>query len=893
MQWYNQQTETLFKSLDSSMSGLSNDKAKQKQQEFGKNKLPEGRHITYVEIFLNQFKSPLIYILLISTIVVLLMGDYESGITIGAVLVLNSIIGTVQEGKAENTLNALKKFVTTQATVVRDGNEIIVEDYELVPGDIIILKEGDKIPSDARLLSAQQLKVDESALTGESESVQKNTDILSGANLSPQDQLNMVFRGTYVVGGMAKAIVVTTGSDTLIGQISLKLQSLDTDVPLKKQIKSLSRLLIIIISVVVFITFFIGVHSGIDVIDMFGIAVAMAVSVIPEGLPVVVTLILATGVSRMTKRNALIKNLQAVEALGQADIIAVDKTGTVTFNQMQVKEVYVDSGVYQVQGSGYEPKGEIELGGNVINHTERADLMLLGKISALTADARISYVEESKLWKRVSGDPTEVALLVLSKKMNFDKNIQEAENPKILEIPFSSDYKFHATLNKINEHKVLFVAGAPEVLLSSSRFVYKNNKDKISFTEEEKNKILSQMKSMSSKGLRLIAFAIAEDVVQEVDANTLPTLTFVGIAGIEDAIRPEVYDAVERSGNAGIKVVMITGDHIDTARAIARNVGIFKDGDNILTGQDLKNLNSKELVAKIRHTSIFARVTPDDKMMIINAYKDAGMIIAMTGDGVNDALSLASADLGVAMGKVGTDVAKGASDIILLDDNFGSIVYAVEEGRNIYRTIKKVLIYVLSTGLGEIFAIGGAIMLGLQMPFSASQIIWLNFVTDGFLVVALAMEPKDLNVLSKKMKKSDQKLINKEMLVRMFIMGFVMMLGTVLLFNNYSNEGFLKASTMALTVLAVYQWFNVFNCRSDKKSIFRIKLFSNFYLTIAFVCVVVAQIFALYTKPFNKFLNTMPINSTDWIVVLVVASSILFVDEIYKLIKAGFSYKRT
>lgn len=892
MQWYKQQSEDLFKSLDSTMSGLANDKVKQKQQEFGENKLPEGRHITYFEIFLNQFKSPLIYILLISTIVVLLMGDYESGITIGIVLVLNSIIGTIQEGKAENTLNALKKFVTTQATVVRDGNEIIVEDYELVPGDIIILKEGDKIPSDARLLSAQQLKVDESALTGESESVQKNTDTLAGANLSPQDQLNMVFRGTYVVGGMAKAIVVTTGSQTLIGQISLKLQSLDTDVPLKKQIKSLSRLLIIIISVVVFITFFVGVYSGIDVIDMFGIAVAMAVSVIPEGLPVVVTLILATGVSRMTKRNALIKNLQAVEALGQADIIAVDKTGTVTFNQMQVKEVYVDSGVYQIQGSGYEPKGEIELDGNVINHTERADLMLLGKISALTADARISYVEESKLWKRVSGDPTEVALLVLSKKMNFDKNIQEAENPKILEIPFSSDYKFHATLNKINEQKVLFVAGAPEVLLSSSKFVYKNSKDKIDLQEEEKTQILSQMKRMSSKGLRLIAFAIAESVVQEVDANTLPTLTFVGIAGIEDAIRPEVYDAVERSRNAGIKVVMITGDHVDTARAIARNVGIFKDGDNILTGQDLKNLKPKELVVKIRNTSVFARVTPDDKMMIINAYKDAGMIIAMTGDGVNDALSLASADLGVAMGKVGTDVAKGASDIILLDDNFGSIVYAVEEGRNIYRTIKKVLIYILSTGLGEIFAIGGAIMLGLQMPFSASQIIWLNFVTDGFLVVALAMEPKDLNVLSKKMKKSDQKLINKEMLVRMFIMGFVMMLGTVLLFNNYSNEGFLKASTMALTVLAVYQWFNVFNCRSDKKSIFRIKLFSNFYLIIAFVCVVLAQIFALYTKPFNKFLNTMPINLNDWIVVLVVASSILFVDEIYKLIKSGLSYKR-
>lgn len=891
MQWYSEKIDDIYKLLDSSISGLSTDRVDQKKQEYGENKLPEGRHITYFEIFLNQFKSPLIYILLISTLTVFLMGDYESGITIGIVLILNSIIGTVQEGKAENTLNALKKFVTTQATVIRNGNEIIVEDYDIVPGDIILLKEGDKVPSDARLLNAQHLKVDESALTGESESVQKNCDTLSEKGLSPQDQLNMVFRGTYIVGGTGKAIIVSTGSETLIGQISLKLQTLDTDVPLKKQIKALSKVLIIIISIVVLITFFVGIYSGIEVVDMFGIVVAMAVSVIPEGLPVVVTLILATGVSRMTKRNALIKNLQAVEALGQADIIAVDKTGTVTFNQMQVKEVSVSSGTYQIQGSGYEPKGDIELDGNIINYTERTDLMMLGKIASLTADAHISYVEETKLWKRVSGDPTEVALLVLSKKMNFDKNIQEIENPKILEMPFSSENRFHATLNTVKGKKIFFVAGAPETLIEASISLYTDSGN-VKFSENEKHKILQEMKRMSDKGLRIVAFAISDNFVKDENSNNLPELTFVGIAGIEDAIRPEVYDAVKRSRGAGIKVVMITGDHVDTARAIAKTTGIFQEGDHILTGKDLNNLSPKELTLKIKKTSVFARVTPDDKMKIINAYKSAGLVIAMTGDGVNDALSLASADLGVAMGKVGTEVAKGASDIILLDDNFGSIVYAVEEGRNIYKTIKKVLMYLLSTGLGEIFAIGGAVLLGLEMPFSASQIIWLNFITDGFLVVALAMEPKDLTVLSQKMKKSDQKLVNKEMLVRMFIMGFVMMLGTVLLFNNYSNEGFLKASTMALTVLAAYQWFNIFNCRSDKKSVFRINLFSNKYLIIAFICVVVAQLFAVYTTPFNRFLNTTPISGYDWVVVIAIGSSIIFVDEIYKLIKSGLNYKK-
>ena len=887
MQFYNQNIEEIYKQLSSNITGLSQKQIISIRQKYGENKLPEEKHITYLQIFFNQFKSPLIYILLISALIVLLLGDNESAIVIGVVLLLNSVIGTFQEGKAQTTLNALKKFVSTKATVLRDNTEIIIEDFELVPGDIILLTEGDKVPSDARIISQEGVKVDESALTGESDSVIKFIDVLTEKNLQPQDQKNMVFRGTYVVGGNAKAIVVATGVNTLIGKISVKLQTLDTDLPLKAQIKSLSKILIGIVLCMILIIFFIGIYSGIETIDMFSIVVAVAVSAIPEGLPVVVTLILATGVSRMTKRNALVKNLQAVEALGQADIIAVDKTGTITLNQMQAMEVYVSSGLYKITGQGYEPKGIVEQNGEMINFNEREDIILAGKICSLTADAHISFSEEKNIWQRVSGDPTEVAMLVFSQKLGFDKKTEENENPKIVEIPFSSSTRFHATVNSVKGRNTFFIAGAPEVLINSSVDIYSNS-GKINLSEEKKNDILKNMKSMSSRGLRIIALAISDHDISDVNSSEIPKLTFVGLLGIEDAIRSEVYDAVDRAKSAGIKVVMITGDHVDTAKAIATDVGIYKEGDHILTGKDLSELNPSELKLKIVHTSIFARVTPDHKMAIINAYKSAGLVIAMTGDGVNDALSLASADLGVSMGKMGTEVAKEASDIVLLDDNFGSIVYAVEEGRNIYRTIKKVLMYLLSTGLGEIFAIGGAMILGLEMPFSASQIIWLNFVTDGFLVVALAFEPKDKSLLSQKMRKSDQKLINKEMLLRMFIMGFVMMIGTIILFNNYLVEGFLKASTIALTVLAVYQWFNAFNCRSDSRSIFRTNFFSNKYLIFAFMVVIILQSIAVYTKPFNKFLGTTPINYADWIIVVGVALSIIFVDEVYKLIKLGF-----
>jgi magnesium-transporting ATPase (P-type) len=884
MEWYTQTSEQIYAHFESNELGLSKEQATKKREEHGENKLPEARKITYLEIFFRQFQSPLIYVLLIASVVVLVMGDIGSSIFIGAVLCINAIIGTFQEGKAQNTLVALKHLVDTQATILRSGVEVIVKDEELVPGDVVLLKEGDKIPADARIINFEQFAVDESSISGESEPIRKKAGTIIGNNLSVQDQNNMVFRGTYVVGGKAKVIVVATGVDTFIGKISVKLKTLDTDVPLKAEIKSFSNILIIIVCVIVILVFFLGIYSGIAGREMFSIAVAIAVSAVPEGLPVVVTLILATGVARMSKRNALVKNLQSVEALGQADVIAVDKTGTITMNQMMVKEVYIASGLYAVTGQGYEPKGIIKQADAQVDYTSRADLMLMGKISSLTATAHIAYKEENNFWQRISGDPTEVALLVFAQKLGLNKFVIEAENPKLIEMPFNSNTSFHATLNQVHGGRnTLFVAGSPEVILRASKEMWTSN-GKVELSVDKKKEIENEMEKMLGKGLRVIACAIAEHHGKEVQEGHLPPVSFVGFVGIEDAIRTEVYDAVARAKEAGIRVVMITGDHISTARSIGKTVGIYNDGDEILTGNDLNTLSLSELSNKIVKTSIFARVTPDHKMTIIKAYENAGLIIAMTGDGVNDALSLAAADLGVAMGKAGTEVAKEASDIVLLDDNFGSIVSAVEEGRNIYKTIKKVVLYLLSTGLGEIFAIAGAIILGFEMPFSASQIIWLNFVTDGFLVVALALEPKESGILKEKMKKKDQKLLSGGMLVRMFVMGLVMMSGTLILFHFYSAD-FVKASTIAVTSLAMYQWFNAINCRSERKSVFKINFFGNVYLIIALLLVLGLQIIAVYNAWFNQFLGTTPIGIYEWLIIVAVSLSVIVVDEIYKFVR--------
>lgn len=906
--WYLKTLPETLQALRSGEHGITTEEAANRLKEYGFNKLPEGRVDTLPDIFLRQFQSPLIYILFAASAIVLAMGQTIDGSIIFAVLFFNAIVGTIQEGRAQNTLFALKKFVETKATVLREGKELIIPDGEVVLGDIIILQEGEKVPADARIIAAANLKVDEAALTGESEPTHKFVDILRGVELPVAEQKNMVFKGTHVLAGNGKAIVVATGVDTVVGKISKKIEAIDTEIPLKTNIRYLSRLIIITVASISALLFLFGIVSGKSVKEMFTTVVSLSVSIIPEGLPIVMTLVLATGVWRMSKRNALVKNLQAVEALGQARIIAVDKTGTITKNEMVIQKVYVDGKFFEVGGVGYEPKGEIRLDGNAVDSVNHPELLFTGKIAAFCASARVMFSETDKVW-RVSGDPTEAAMLVFAEKLGFHKYDLERESPLVGEIPFDYKLKYHATIHKFDSQKFLTVVGAPEVILGLSQKVwraplesslYPSDASKTSadvskedlltaragesqhLSDEEKQEMESVFLSMSREGLRVVALAETRDAPEILEPKEIKSLTFVGFFGMKDALRPEVAEAMKKAVSAGIRVVMITGDHKITAQTIAKEAGIYQDGDTVLTGQDIDTFSDIELSRKLSRISVFARVTPEHKLRIIRAYKARGEIVAMTGDGVNDAPSLVAADLGVSMGRIGTEVAKEASDIVLLDDNFGSIVSAVEEGRSIYKTIKKVILYLFSTSWGEALTIGGALLLGFPLPLLPAQIIWLNFVTDGFLDMALAMEPKEEGLLRGNFERPKKYLVDKLMVQRMFVMAIPMMIGTLFLFQGYFNSDLTKAWTIALTTLAVFQWFNAWNCRHELKSIFQMNPFSNKFLVGATVIIVLLQLLVIYNPLMQKFLHTTPLTLSEWLVIVSIAASVILVEEIRK-----------
>ncbi len=887
--WYSKTLSEIFLELSSSEHGLNETEANRRLLEYGPNKLPVAKVDNLFIIFLHQFQSPLIYILIAASAIVFAMGETIDGSIILAVLIFNAIVGTIQEGKAQNTLLALKNFVETNATVLRDGKEFIIPDSEVVPGDIIILREGEKVPADARIIVATNFEVDEASLTGESGPVHKSADTIparqntggDGDNLPTTEQKNMLFKGTHILTGNSRAIVVATGIETVIGKISKEIGMIDTEIPLKTNIRDLSRLIIMVVAGLSIFLFVLGIISGKSVKEMFSTVVSLAVSIIPEGLPIVMTLVLATGVWRMSKRNALVKKLQAVEALGQASIIAVDKTGTLTKNEMVIQKVFVDGKIFEVGGVGYEPNGGIMLGENVIDPLNYPELLLAGKMAAFCASARVMFSEKEKVWQ-VAGDPTEAAMLVFAQKLGFNKDDLEREIPLFAEIPFDYKLKYHAVIHDIKTKKVLTVVGAPEVILNLSQL-----------SAGKKQELESVLVSMSQEGLRVVVLATKDfdvgfnsltpsEIEHEMRSQLLTGLTFVGFFGMKDALRPEVADAMQKATSAGIRVVMITGDHKITAQAIAKEAGIYHDGDFILTGPDIDLLSDSQLSEKLSKTSVFARVTPEHKLRIIKAYQARGEIIAMTGDGVNDAPSLVAADLGVAMGKIGTEVAKEASDIVLLDDNFGSIISAIEEGRSIYKTIKKVLLYLFAGSCGQVLTIIGSFVLGFPLPLLPAQIIWLNFVTDGFLDVSLAMEPKEEDLLRGNFERPKKYLIDKLMAKRAIFMAVPMMLGALFVFEGYFKDDITKAWTMVLTTLAMFHWFNAWNCRHEIKSLFQMNLFSNKFLVGATLIVISLQLLVIYNPFMQKLMRTVPLAFSEWLVIIAIASSIIFVEEIRK-----------
>lgn len=863
--WHLLSVEETLSKLTTSSHGISRDEALARLIKHGRNDLPKAKTRSVASTFASQFNSPLIFVLVAAGGAIYLIGETTDALIILTILIFNAIVGTIQEGRAVNVLSALKMFVETKAVVVRDGSPLVIPDYEVVPGDIIDLREGEKVPADARLIASLGLKADEASLTGESEPVEKITEVQDDLSAIIADQRNMIFKGTHIVSGEGKAVVVATGSSTEIGKVARRMSTIDTEIPLKTDIRNLSRMIILVTGVVSLLLFVLGIAYGQPTKTMFTTVVSLAVSVIPEGLPIVMTLVLATGVWRMGKQNALVKKLQAVEALGQARVIAVDKTGTITKNEMVVREVWTDGSLFEIGGIGYEDKGDVSLVGNIVDAANHPALLKMGKLIALCSDARVSYSDLDKKWQ-VTGDPTDAAMVILAGKIGFHKEDLVNESPVITRIPFDHMHKYRAVKTIIDNREVLVAIGAPEVIVSSAD-----------------NTLLEEVvTAMSEKGQRVLAVGIMD--AKHWDSNqTIEGITLVGFVGMKDVLRPEVKDAMARAKLAGVRVVMITGDHKITARSIGREAGIYTDGDTILTGIEIDRLTDRELEGSLSLATIFARVTPEHKLRIIDAFKRRGEIVAMTGDGVNDAPSLVAADLGVAMGGIGTEVAREAADIVLLDDNFGSIVTAIEEGRSIYKTIKKVILYLFSTSLGEVLTIAGGLLLGLPLPLLAAQIIWLNFVTDGFLDVALAMEPKEKGLLLGKFERSKKYLVDRLMLVRMIVMALPMMIGTLVLFSKYLDVDPGKAWTISLTLLAVFQWFNAWNCRSDTKSIFTSNPFSNKYLIGATAVVIILQILAVYTPFLQKVLHTVPLSLSDWLIIIPVAFSIVVFEEARKL----------
>ena len=826
--------ETLSE-LKTTEKGLTSVEADRRIAQCGYNEIEEKKKISPLKIFLNQFKSFVVGILIIAVIVSVLVNEVLDAVVIAAILIINAILGFIQEYRAEKSIEALKKLAPQKAKVIRDGKLTEILSKFLVPGDIILLEAGDKIPADSRLIEVIEFATQEASLTGESNPITKSTNILK-ENVQIADMKNMIFSSTDVVRGKGKAVVVSTGNNTEIGKIAKLIEGVVIEeTPLQKQLSKLGKFLGILTIIITIIVFFTGVllNEG-TFSEILITSIALAVAAIPEGLPAVVTISLALGVKRMIKRNSLIRKLPSVETLGETSVICSDKTGTLTMNEMTVTRIYANDKLVSVTGSGYIVEGEFS--------EDPGKFELLLKIGALCNNAFIN--------KEIIGDPTEASLLVSAAKAGLLKENLESEYPRINEIPFSSERKMMSTIHNFGNKKLIYTKGSPEKILSLCNKIMINGRA-THLSGKKKEEILNVNDKLASSALRVLAFAYKEDETDE------KNLTFVGLQGMIDPPRKEVKDSIEICKKAGIKVVMITGDHKLTAVAIANQLGITGE---VMTGEELDKDDLDDVVDNI---SIYARVDPLHKNKIVEALKKKGNVVAMTGDGVNDAPALKMADIGIAMGIKGTDVAKEASDMILVDDNFSSIVSAIEEGRGIYNNIRKFVNYLLSSNFGEILVIFIASILGWPLPLIAIQLLWINLITDGLPALALGVDPAGNNVMNDKPRKKNIPIIDNEMKTNIFVIGALIALGALFLFNKTLGNGVDYARTVVFTSLVVFEIFRLQMVRSR----FNTGIFSNKYLIIAVLTSIILQLAVIYS-PLSSIFHTEKILLFDWIYII-------------------------
>lgn len=852
MEYYNFSVQDTVKNLKSSKEGLSEKDASSRLQKYGKNEIEVKKGTSPFVIFLRQFKSAVVYILIAALIISAFLREVVDSVVIAAILVMNSIFGFVQEYKAEKAIEALKKLESLKARVLRNGKIKIIDSSLLVPGDVILLETGDKIPADARLLEEKELKTQEAILTGESTPVKKSIELIKNGK-AVAEQENMLFSGTSIVSGRGKAIITSTGMLTQIGKIAGLIEKIEQgETPLQKKVKDLGKFLGIAVIVIALIVFVGGFLRGGDIIEMLLVGVSLAVAAIPEGLVVVMTIALALATQRMVKRKVLMRKLAAVETLGSTTVICADKTGTLTKNEMTVRKLFVNGKIIDVTGRGYEKEGKF-----LHNESEvdLRDIKLLLKIGTLNNNSAL---------QDLIGDPTEIALLVSAEKAKLKRDALEIQEPRVDEVLFTSERKVMTTVHKtkdFREGKVVYTKGAVEIVLALCNKIYDHGRVRRILTAD-KVRILKTNEKFASSALRVLAFAF-NPLRNEKKKEYEKDLVFVGLQAMIDPPREEVKEAIEKCKQAGIDVKMITGDHALTAKAIAEEVGLK---GKVVTGQWLEGISDKDLEKNVKDIVVFARVNPEHKLRIVEALQKKGEVVAMTGDGVNDAPALKKADIGVAMGIKGTDVSKEASDMILQDDNFSSIVNAVEEGRGSYDNIKKFTNYLLSSNLGEVLIIFLAILIGftvdraIALPLIAVQILWINLVTDGLPALALGVDPVSKDIMKRKPREKGEGIVTKSMALNILLTGILMAVIALFIFERYLPD-LAKAQTMVLTTLVIFEIVRAYMIKANYG-----KMFNNKLLLIAIALAIALQLIVVYT-PLNVFFKTVPLVLKDWIAI--------------------------
>ncbi|MEW6287012.1 MAG: cation-translocating P-type ATPase [Chloroflexota bacterium] len=863
--WHTKHKDEAFAELESGESGLSQKEAEARLAKYGPNEIQAAHRISPWEILLEQFKNVLIIILLAATAISFFLGHGVESIVIAVIVLFAVLLGFIQEYRAERAIDALRQMAAPTATVLRDGEEVKIPARDVVPGDVIILHMGDRIPADGRVIESVNLQVEEAALTGESVPVEKHTAPLPTQDLPVGDRRNMVYAGTAVTYGRGRALIVATGMQTEFGKIAQLLQTVETSkTPLQQNLDKVGATLARAAFVVVAIIVALGLLRGQPFIEMLIFGIALAVAVVPEALPAVVTISLAIGVQKMVKRNALIRRLPAVETLGSTSVICSDKTGTLTKDEMTVRKIYVAGQVYTVSGSGYAPEGHFSVNGGSPAEIS-AELKQLLTAAALASDAKLvrnGSNGSSGNWD-IKGDPTEGALVVAAAKAGVQKEALDQIYPRIQEIPFTSESKRMTTLHKTDKGVVAYTKGAPEIILENCDYILTADGVK-KLDETTRQQVLDTAKDFASQALRVLAVASKPDAALE-SAQT--GMTFLGLTGMIDPPRPEAKAAIAVCEEAGIRPVMITGDHPVTAEAVARELGLLKNG-RVVTGAELDAISDEDFKREVETIDVYARVSPAHKLRVVTALQANEHIVAMTGDGVNDAPALKKADIGIAMGITGTDVTKEAAAMTLTDDNFASIVAAVEEGRGVFGNIKKYLMYLLSSNIGEIGLMAGSALLGLPLPLTAVQILYVNLATDGLPALALSVDPPEKDLMKRKPRNPRTGIFTRPVVALMVAGGLWSTLINLGLFIWAINSGrsIEEAMTMTFVSLVLVQFFKAYNFRSDRHSIFN-RPFENKWLNMAILWEAVLLLLIVYVPALHEPFNTFSLPLVDWLIV--------------------------